>query len=253
MMNCINYCISRVIASIGRPLLQRAFVDHNNWNLFDTNNLESLIEDQVMRSFVMVDLNLMTGESETIPLGDLPYRELNNAHIYDIPLSRTHGRHISVVHAIEVEGVDFGPGSSSVTNRGAHAGMGVQATGTARVEKVGPNMIAVYEHIPGYNTFLRCELENDRNLNNYSQKHWRKVANLCMLATKHLIYARLSDSMGDGAQSGGAPSDYLRQKVDGYADAEELYYEALDEMPSIGMMNDRKQYNRILRLGISGT
>lgn len=246
--SCIGYCIKRVMADIDINLLERAFRPRDVWSSFDTYNLEYYIENEVVRDYVMVDLNLISGQSERIPIYDLPFQQINNAHVYRIPLARTKGCRITSVHSVEHGYADGGMGDASLTQVLAEATMGPQATGTARCELVAPNTVAIYEHSIGWNSFIRVNLEHDHNLQNINPRFQRDIAKLCTAAAKHLIYVKLANKIGDGESFGGAPSDYVRSTIDGWADQKDIYEELLEKMPKKLIINDRKQYNRILRL-----
>ncbi|CAH0448020.1 hypothetical protein SM033_00196 [Vibrio phage vB_VpaM_sm033] len=249
--SCIGYCIKRVMTDIDINLLERAFRPRDQWHAYDTYNLEYYIENEVIRDYVMTDLNLVSGQAERIPIYDLPFQQINNAHVYRIPLTRTHGRRITAVHSVEHGYADGGMGDASLTQVLAEATMGPQATGTARTEIVAPNTIAIYEHSIGWNSFIRVNLEHDENLQNINPRFQRDIAKLCTAAAKHLIHVKLANKIGDGESFGGAPSDYVRSTIDSYSDQKDIYEELLDAIPKKMLLNDRKQANRIARWGIS--
>ncbi|UKZ10937.1 hypothetical protein CZP2022_214 [Vibrio phage C-ZP2022] len=249
--SCIALCVQRIMADIDKNILARAFKPQSQWSAYDTYNLEYYIEQKVVRDYLMVDLNLVSGQSETIPVHDLPYQQINNAHVFKIPTSRTHGRRITAVHSLEMDNDDIGMAQGGLSAIVGEASMGPRGTGTARAELVAPNTIAVYEWSLGWRTFVRCQLAHDDNLGNINPRFQRSIAQLAVLAAKHLINVELAGSVGDGDGWGGAPSSYMRQIIDEYAGAKDIYEEELKKIPAKAIMNDRKTYNRILRLGIT--
>lgn len=251
-MNCIDYCVKRILSDVNRNLLERAFKVKNDWNLFHVENLESIVEREIIRDYLMVDMNVISGQPERIPIHALAAKQLDNALIYNIPLSLTHGRRITAAHSIESGPMDSGLGSTSASVRMAHASMGVQAVGTARLEIKGPNVVAVYEDYRGTYSFLNVTLEHDENLANINPRAFGKIADMAILAAKHLIHVKIGDSVGDGDNLGGAGSDNFRATLDRYADAKETYDELKDKLQKIILVNDRRTHNKIIRMGISG-
>lgn len=247
----IGMCVRRIMADIDVNLLERAFRPQNEWHQFDTFNLEHYIENEVVRDYVMTDLNLVSGQTERIQLNNLPFEQINDAHVYRIPMNKTHGRRITAVHGIEYGHADTGLGHASLMQVLGDATHGPKSTGHANLELVGPNTIAVFQDSSGWNTFVRVQLEHDENLANFNPRFQRSVAQLCVLAAKHLIHVKLADRIGNGDALGGAPSDYLRQRIDDYRDAKDIYEEELAKMNKKSLMNDKRAHRRIAKLGIS--
>lgn len=247
----IGMCVKRIMADIDINLLERAFRPKTEWHQYDTFNLEHYIENIVVRDYVMTDLNLISGQTERILLNNIPYEQINDAHVYRIPMNKTHGRRITAVHGVEYGHADTGLGHHTVMQVLADATMGPKSTGHANVELVGPNTVAVFQDSSGWNTFIRVQLEHDENLANFNPRYQRSIAQLCVHAAKHLIHVRVSDYIGDGDALGGAPSNYLRQRIDEYRDAKDIYEEELAKIPKKSLMNDKRNHRRIIKLGIS--
>lgn len=253
-MSAMRYIVNKIMQDINPRLLDQALRKNDQWSLYDNKNLESLIEDKVLRRYVIPDLDVTTGEYVVIPLHDLPYRTVDNVQVFDIPLSRTQGRHINVIHALETDYADLGGGHDPMTNRAANAAVGIHSTGTARAKLVpgAPNVVVVYEYTLGTNIFLRCELDNDENFNNMSSRIWGDLAELSILAAKHIIYTQLYTSAADSDASGGAPSENTISMIESYSDAKELYNEQLKMIPKKMMMTDKPRHNRIIKYSLGG-
>lgn len=247
-MSPITYAVRRITQEIPREILTQAFGRKTLYGHQDTQSIENAIAQDVIYSYVMNDLNMVMGTHVDIKIGTLPYREMNNAHVYDIPLRMTQGRHITRVLSVETGTPDAGPGQSSM-DRLLNASMpGPESSGTARVEIVAPNVVALYEYSNGINTFLRCVLANEENLSNLNAGYQRRFIELCVLASKALIYQRLDIAIGDGIQNGSPTNPQLRGRIDSYADAYELYNEQLDtRWNKINVLNDPKAKNRHIR------
>ncbi|AXH70799.1 hypothetical protein [Vibrio phage BONAISHI] len=249
MNNAITYALTRISNEIPIEVLEMAFKVNPYYDAFHSS-LESRIKHEVIDKVVKPELDISGGDVVTVPLEGIPYREINNAWVYNIPLSHTQGRHISNVHSVEMGLADYGPaqsGSSSILSASSPA----QSTGTARAEVRGPNVVVIYEQVISINAFLRCVLENDEQLANLNRSYYRDFGKLCVLAARMMIYNLLSVRLDSDAIVRGNSNQQLRNIVDSYADSAELFYQDLTERWSRIMINqDPKVKNRIIRMNI---
>jgi hypothetical protein len=251
MNNAITYAITRILTQVPRELLEKAFRRDPFYDGYSMTSIEDRIKYAVIDNVLRPELNIAGGEIVTIFFQQLPYREINNAWVYNVPLSMTQGRLITAIHSIEMGTSDFGP-AGPLTDVILDAASGPSGTGTARVAVRGPNTIVSYEQIISTNAFMRCVLENDAQFQNLNPKFYREFGKLAVLATQMIIYNTLDISMGSASLVGGEISGQLRSRLDSYADSAELFYQEIETLWSrIFLLQDNVTKNRTLRLLIS--
>lgn len=250
MQNAITYALNRIITQVPRELLEKAFRRDPYYDGYSITTLENRIKFAVIDSIITPELNIVGGDIVTIYFQGLPYREINNAWVYNVPLSMTQGRHITNIHSIEMGVSDFGP-KGSLTDVVLDAASGPASTGTARAAVRGPNTIVVYEQVISTNAFMRCVLANDAEFQNLNPAYYRDFGKLAVLAAQMLIYNTLDISLGSGALTGGEVSGQLRARLDSYSDSAELFYQEIETRWSRIFLNqDPVTKNRILRLNL---
>lgn len=253
-MNAVQYILDRVFTSVPRELLERAFVSHPLYGYRDGFSTEELVRRAVIVDRVLPDLNVAGGQQITVPIGQLSPTVTEAGYMYRIPLQSTQGRHITSVLSIESTGFAdgmVGSGLSSAADAVLSAAAGPVATGSAQVYLVGPNTVMVTESIPTAGTYLRCVLENDPQLANINQRYWSRLSELCILATKMIIYNKLSIALGESGSNGGSTNTYMRAALDEMADSGTLYNEMLNtKMARISILQDRQAHNRVIGLGL---
>ncbi len=246
-MDLINFAVRRITQDIPTELLVRAFGRKLTYGHQDTRSIEAAIQQDVITDYIYQDLNCVIGTHVDINIGTLPQREINNAIVIDIPLNMTQGRHISRVLSIETGTPDNG-GSGSMADQLLAGNTGPESTGTARIEIVAPNVIAIYERITGSNVFLKCMLANSPNFSNLNPAYQRHFVRLAVMAAKSIIYQRLNISVGDGTANGAPTDPQLRGELDRYADINELYNEEIEtKWRKINILGDPKAKNRHIR------
>lgn len=250
MNNAITYAINRIMTQVPRELLERAFRKDPYYDGYSMTSLEDRIKFAVIDNVIKPELDIVGGEIVTIYLQSLPYREINNAWVYQVPLSMTQGRLITSVHSIEMGTSDFGP-AGSLTDIILDSASGPQSTGTARASVRGPNTVVVYEQVISTNAFMRCILANDAEFQNLHPSYHRDFGKLAVLATQMLIYNTLDIALGSASSVGGEISGTMRSRLDSYADSAELFYTEIETRWSrIFLLQDPVSKNRIIRLNL---
>ena len=274
-MSAINKAISDIMYQIPVEVLTLAFMPKKDiWNKAPVS-LESHIKDKVICKRLLVDCNIVGGRIAMVPLmGIRPIFTAPFTTVFQIPKIRTQG--VDVLSALSVNYYPYSVsgnmfGSSlytsslyknvsnvtSVGQRIADSYSNLPVISSASCDLVGPNTIAVrdnYRQMLTYAFYLRCILENDKELNNINPRSWVKFSRLCVLATKSYIYNNTVVDMDKAQLYGGQELGIIKDIIDGYSDAEEQYQEYLDtKWQKIAYMNDSEQSRRMLKLMINPT
>lgn len=221
---------------------------------------DTVIRRQVVEARVLVDLDLCSGVEIFIPLNNVESDWVDQwTMVYRIPKELTQGRSIT-----EVYGLSYGAGHS-LGNVGAisedrsmvlEAAAGLMQSNvawtqvqTAYCTLVADNTVMVtnMNRMPGI-AYLRCLVSHDPNLSNIPGHYADVFSELVILATKAHIYNRTLIQLDEGAIRGGASLGRIREVVDSYADANQMYREHLrDRWRKAGVMANKEQHRRLLR------
>lgn len=277
-MNPITVAIQRVKNEIPRDLLNQAFTarryDPLRKDRYADNitavSIDELIRVAVIEGRVAIDLNLLSGSEVLLPLilADAELVDRYNA-VYRFGKNATAGRTITNVYE-----VTYGyANNSSVGNYGGYgaynsrssqllsvgrdilnAAAGTTPSSTAYVQIIAHNTVLINDVNPihAYGA-MRCMLSNDPNFSNLRPAYYRDFGELVVLATKAYIYNQLVIDLDEGQLRGGLPLGRIREIVDQYADANQMYNELVDtKWQKIGLMNDQEQMRKVLKLSLGG-
>ena len=278
MSNPISKAIAEVKYRIPRQILEKVFVDGSRfYRPTLAASMEAQIENLVIRPRVLVDCNLIGGIQANIPLEglnyEMPYQYTTVIHI---PKDRTNGRSINSVRNVTffnaaqagalyggaAAAAGFLSNNNSVDNTAAvTAAAGVMAsydkiplTSTSRVSLIAENTILISEagFLPT-NSYLRCILENDTDLNNLPLRAYRFFSNLVEYAVKAYIYNALVIEIDAGELRYGQNLGAFKDVVSSYADANQNYLDYLkDKMESTLFMADEASYSRFIKMMVGG-
>lgn len=221
---------------------------------------DTVIRRQVIEARVLVDINLCSGVEVFIPLNNVESERIDNwTYVYRIPKELTQGRSIT-----EVYGLSYGQGHtlgnvgviSEDRSMALEAAAGLMQSNVAWTQVqtsyctlVADNTVMVtnMNRVPGV-AFLRCLVSHEPNLSNIPLAYADKFSELVILATKAHIYTRTIIQLDEGAIRGGASLGRIREVVDSYADANQMYREFLrDQWRKAGVMANRDQHRRLMR------
>lgn len=267
-MNPITKALDEVGFRIPRQILQVVFVEPYQHFRDSAVDIKEMINHLVLRQRVLIDCNLVGGTEVRIPLDDLTGETVDGGYttVYRIPKSKTNGRSIMSALDVTYGSLYQNLGGYSV-NTLATASPAMQIgsavmdaqlrtpyVSTARVDLIGENVVMVQDSIilPA-NLFLRCVLENDENLNNIQVRSYPIFARLVELAVKSYIYNTYVIQLDMGELRAGLQVGRFKEIIDGYADAEQMYQEYLNEKwRKVAFMNDKETYQRYISLLVGG-
>jgi len=236
-MNAINKLLSEIKFQIPSDILNLAFMDTQNYR-----NTVTSIDDQIMtdviRKRLMVDLNLSSQETLNVPLQSctLLYHDTVKT-AYQIPKSITNGRSIVSVHNM-LSGYHM-HGDSMLTNHQLSGSTildnsiglmnsldNVNLRQTSRVDLIGENTVLIdMGMLDNLAANISVVVENDYNLNNINPRAYGALSHLAVLITKAYIYNTMVVKINKGQIYAGHELSIIKDIVDEYKDAEELYRE----------------------------
>lgn len=267
-MSVLSTAIGHIKQVIPEQVLQAAFIQPVPMGIRTPLSLDALIKANVLVPKVVRDCNLVSGVVRLIPLMEASQQWVDQYNlILDIPKSVTDGRSIVAPLNITMYNYQYNVGTSvnNPLNRpqnplldAAKSVYDSVATPTivtsAHVNLIGENIILVGG--TGYNvgtSALLCILENEQEMNNIQPHTMPTFFQLCALAAKSIIYNRLIVRMDSAAIMGGFSLGALKNIVESYSDAEQMYQDFLvNTWQKTAMLNDSQAKFRHLKM-ISGS
>lgn len=264
-MNAIGYAISKIHDNIPTEVLKIALISNINYHQNIPINIDSRLKDMVITKKVMNDINIIGGTHITVPLNGL-HQELlpDNVIVVRIPKSLTQGRSILTVHSVAfgasaTAGITTNPMTQGGDMMNAQQQMlngisPIPYISDAHVTLLAENVVMIQNvrSISGF-LYLRCEVENDSNLNNIKRRSYLAFSQLCTLATKAYIYKTCAIPMDIGYIEGGAVMGKLQEIIDSYSDANEEYLEYLQtKWAKVSKLNDAETVEQLVRMSSGG-
>ncbi len=270
-MNVLSYSSKRIRHSIPPEILRLAFAPRRynpaRGERYRDNaggvSIDSTIMNQVIVGRVAMDVNLCSGEMVNIPLRGLAWERGNpNEWIFRIPDELTGGRLITQVYNVTYNSGYHSPSRSPSMN-GSSVQLDMASAVMASFSPI-PDTNAPYVRIIGHNTILiedakgrynqgvlTCQLTHEPNFGNIQPVYYNKFGEMCVLATKAEIYNQLVIDLDEGQLKAGMSLGRVREIVDSYADAEQMYQDFLrDKWRVSSVMNDKPHYHRLIRIGM---
>lgn len=269
-MSAIKYALNQLRFRIPAELLRVAFANElPHWRQAPVS-LDELITTKVIRGRVFDDIDTVGGEHVLIPLLGLATNRVDvNTIIYEIPPERINYRTIMSVLSVHYYMYSLGQMSGpmgngfytgqysndllSVGNRIMEAAGTIPPTSSATCEMIAHNTILVRDLNRVVSTYMiRCVLGNDENLANLNPRSYGKFADLIELAVKSYIYNHMVVKIDNAFLTGGQELGSIKQLVEGYADAEEMYQTYLREKwTKVAFMNDKGRHRRFISVQIN--
>lgn len=267
-MNPVQKAISNVKHKIPMEILVETFITPEfGRNTLVPVTIDSQIREKVIDDRVAEDVNLVGGTQVVIPLTNITPEYLDTGVVvYRIPKTLTEGRRISrVVHLALLGGgggIGIGAGLGGTVSCAAselttdtrqviNALSPVPMVSSAAVRLIGENTIMVhFANGLMMNVGLRCYVEHETDFAELPSTSYPAFSKLVELATKAYIYNRLNIRLGQAALQGGFELGKIRDVVEGYSDADELYETYLEEVwRKVAILSDANSHRRhVMRL-----
>lgn len=255
-MDPIQNALRDVHFAIPRRILDTAFILYgqgvNNYQV----NIDSVIRDQVIISRVMKDCNLVGGTEINVDIIDCEVLEQDDYKaVIRIPKSKTNGRLVVSVTSLTERQTDIGSNMDTFQST-----MSLQANPlpnldfqyTSQIRIMGDNLVFVENIQPQvFDMAFKCLVENDKNFTNLPAQAYPQFSKLVELAVKAYIYNKLLIEMDEGYVQGGANIGALKNIVESYADANQMYNEYLEQTwTKVAFMTDQSRYGNFLNAAI---
>lgn len=272
-MAVIETALQQIGMEIPEEILQLAFLprryDPSRRMKFIDGQLpvsvDALIKDIVINGYVAPRINRETGQDIDISLKDLPYERIDfwNA-IWRIPDALTGQRTITAVKKITYGSLMYGGrtnGGDCQTSPLMTAAKGILAAhsrpgviGTAEVSIVGHNTVQVTDsNRISYDMVLTCTVGHNNNFSNIPPASQHRFDELCVLACKAYIYNKLNTKLDEGAINSGANNGRIREVVDSYADAMQMFKDyMLEQWRPAAFINNNKQWKKTMGFAVGG-
>ena len=268
--SAISYALNSLHNSdIPEEILERAFLD--NVRLFShvVPDIDHFIENKVIRSRVMRDINLKYSERALINLTSIP-REIpdERSSLYIIPSEYLQGRQIispewvSYGYGYSIAYSNYNPwfdqmqqkgsGNAGVLVTGAalwNAYANMPIVGSARVSLVNVNTVLVEDQvrIPD-RCWLSCWLTYDDELSTLRPAVYGEFAQLVEYAAKAYIYKHLIVKLNEGEIVGGFDFGIFKSVIEGYSDANQNYKDFLkNTWYKVAMMQSQSAHVKHIR------
>lgn len=274
-MSPIQKALSDIKRRIPKEILETVFLPKRSYHMvierFLPTTIENRIREEIIEGRVREDCDITGGTEVYIPLSSIqPEVSGEGMWVYVIPKTLMQGRRI--VSALSIA---FGPinpdmgsqigvtGSTNYNqmelecNHGGYTHLSkeilysntpMQLNQSAQVRLIGENVILVEDNIRPTSAWLRCKVSADDEFSHLNPRSWLAFSHLCVLATKAYIYNNYIIKMGDAELKVGFDLGVFKQIVEGYADADEMYREYLEQTwIAKQFMNDRHAFNRFIK------
>jgi hypothetical protein len=243
-------------------ILNIAFAEYNAYNN-KIISLDEKIMTGVIRPRVLTDANIVGGIHTVVDLNKCQITYLNNREfIVDVPKSLTNGKSVitalslvsNVIYSNTTAYSEMQAPLSSANNMMNNLGT-ENVVQTARLEMIGDNTILVQDPtIHLINSSMRCIVENMDNLENINPRSYVEFGKLCVLAAKAHIYNTTIIKLDKGYIYSGHELGIIKDLVDSYSDANELYMEHLKTVwGKVAFMNNSDSMDRYIKSMISNT
>ena len=249
-MNAVDDAIRNLKYNIPIELLEMSFLNYADVNhrhiSLDEKIRSTIIVGRVIRDCsqtegVMVNIEVDSCNVSLIARGE---------YIIDVPKKLTQGRTIVdplslTTNAFYTNIAGSSTASSSIasyTNKMYNNVTSQNFQQTARLELIGDNVVYVYDPTIIINrSFLRCLVEYDENLTNLHPKVLPVFNRLVVLATQSYIYNKMRINLDKGYIHAGYELSVIRDIVDSYSDAENMYLEFLRINFAVGAYTTQRE------------
>ena len=250
-MNALSYALNTLRFKIPIEVLNIGILeDYQNMNT--AISLDEMLLNKVIRKRVLVDANIVGGRQINIPLSSCKVTRYSDSY-YVVNVDKKHTMNSVIISALSlVTGGDTRGSTLKMHTDNSDQGKmfnnmdKINVHQTARLELVGDNTVVVHGNLVDIaSTSMRVTIENASNLENISPRNMIVFGELVTQAVKSYIYINSIVRLDKGFIYGGHELSSIKDIIDGYADAEELYLEILQsKWKKIAFMNNTEAMHR---------
>lgn len=264
-MNPIRKALDEILFSIPREILEQAFITPAMRQCGEVISLETRIREAVLDPRVLVDLDIRGGTEAFIPL-DHPVTVRQSdpyTYVYHVPDEVVQNRPIVQPYSVHFGILGYQNAGMALNysenvagaemRKVLDAAMRTPPAQTSYLNLIAHNTVMVrYIYLPYATAFMRVRLGNDNALSQIRPQSFHEFAQLCILAVKAYIYNTMVIRIDQGQLSGGQMLGAFREKIMEYADADQMYQDALRRWAKISVFNDPEARRRHLRTILPG-
>lgn len=255
-MNAITKAISEIKFQIPLEILNLGFKEYST-KINQIISLDERIMSEFIRPRLLVDCNLVGGIETRIDLNRCKITALDNREfILEIPKTLTNNKNIItalslVSNVVYSQSMSY-PGSSpmeSVANNMMNNLSTENVVQTSRLEVIGDNVILVQDpNMHLMNGVLRCMVANNTNLENINPRSYLALSELAVRGAKSFIRNKLLVKLNQGYIYGGHELGIIKEIIDEYSDAEEMYKEYRETTwKKVAYMNNSDSMSRYIK------
>ena len=264
-MNPITKALDEIRFSIPAEILNQTFITQALQCGASMVSLETRIRESVLEPRVFVDMDLRGGTEAFIPMENPVRAEQTDPYtvIYHIPNEVVQNRPIVQVYSVHFAVLGYQNAGmalthsqsplASETQRVLDSAMRTPPAMTSYLNLIASNTVmARFVYLPYKSAFMRVRLGNDNALSHIRAQAVPDFAKLCVLAVKAYIYNTMMVVIDQGQLSGGQMLGVFKDTVMNYADADQMYQDALRRWGKISILNDPEARRRHIRT-VTGT
>lgn len=265
-MNMIEKALMDVRNRIPKEILDLTFQRKDYMGRPLPVSVDTKVRELVIDARVMRDCNIVGGEQVLIKLDQVvpQWVEPPYSAVYNVPKALTNGKSITTALSIGYGNMaaagtayqaQFNTSAMmDAANQVLQSHLSIPLVSTASVELIGDNVIFVRDTMSIPQTlWLRCVIENNEDLNNMGMRYALDFSKLVELATKAYIYNNMNIQLDLGQLHGGMNLGKIRDVVDSYADANEMYDTFMEEQwRKQVLMADHETNSRIMKMTVGG-
>lgn len=259
--------------TIPKQILEIAFRNNVNslLNLAPVSLTERIMEE-VIRPIVLKDLKNISGRHVLIPLTNdkiiFQQQGINGGHVVTYYIKPETIENRDIVTALSVSYSPYAHTAvkdmsasvnsfynnytdmSSTGMRLLDSASQMPIVSTATVDLIGTHTVTVRNTVHVTRLYdLRCVISGDDDINNFTARATKDVRKLCELAVKAYIYNKLMVELDAGYLNGGKEMPAIRNIVEGWSDAREMYEEYLrTDMSKVAFSHDQTRMNRFIAI-----
>lgn len=263
-MRALNTALNKIQNEIPEAILELVFTSSKFLGHEDHRSLEEIIKNDVIRSKVMLDCNMVGGQEAVVDFHGLTPRDVRDGYLLRIPAEKRQGRDIMSVLEL-LSHVDEGnnnlnrlPGSrpqyeGSLINKANNMleeNTSQPVTASNNVWPTETNVIFIKSGCYMPSMGILVTLANDDNLANINIRNHLDFANLCLVACQGMIYNKLRLKINETSLYSGSSSGAIREVVDSYSDAHQRYDDLMLDWRKISIMNDPNSRATMIGMGL---
>ena len=253
-MNAIEHAKSSIVDEIDDDILTFCFkTGYSN----EIIGAMSVLENRIIRNIVIKELNLLDGEEKRIPFSACKLLvAANGVWLIEIPANVLNNRPIITVDNIMSGGVGQARmnrvgGLPGVAINMLNSNMSTDMYSNCKIEVMNNNIVKISEvSYMEPNAILSVRVHANPNLSNLPATTHVDFAELCLYATQKWIYAKKRKDINMAVLKGGVELSIIKEIVDEWSEAKELYKEKRTQFIAIMNMSDKRFMNEQIGLGV---